>query len=75
LAPPFVAAIVLDEGLRRPARARCRRWRWGMGMYLPMDVSATVVVGAVLAGSTTAGRCASAMRNVPSGWACWRRPA
>ncbi|MDE2437385.1 MAG: oligopeptide transporter, OPT family [Sphingomonadales bacterium] len=40
--------VVIDEGLKRMGRGSLPPLAVGMGMYLPMDVTALVVVGAVL---------------------------
>jgi putative OPT family oligopeptide transporter len=43
-----VVAVIADEGLRLSKRGSLPPLAVGMGMYLPMDVTAMVVVGAVL---------------------------
>ena len=43
-----VAAVIADEGLRLTRRGSLPPLAVGMGMYLPMDVTFMVVIGAVL---------------------------
>ena len=43
-----VGAVLIDEVLRKTGRGSLPPLAVGMGMYLPMDVTAFVIVGAVL---------------------------